>query len=184
MFLIFDTETTGLPRDYNAPLTNFDNWPRMVQLAWQMHDYTGQLVEAQNFIIRPDGFTIPFNSEKIHGISTQMAMERGKPIAEVLEKFRDAIERSTHIAGHNIEFDLKIAGSEFLRNGSTMFWETGKHLTRCTRQHNFVRCLVVGEGHSNILRWQNFTSVCSKKTLLKRTTPPQMWQLRQGVCSN
>jgi DNA polymerase III subunit alpha len=117
MFLIFDTETTGLPRDYNAPLTNFDNWPRMVQIAWQMHDYTGRLTAAENFIIRPDGFTIPFNSEKIHGISTQMAMERGKPIAEVLEKFRDAIERSTHIAGHNIEFDLNIAGSEFLRNG-------------------------------------------------------------------
>jgi DNA polymerase III subunit alpha len=117
MFLIFDTETTGLPRDNNAPLTNFENWPRMVQVAWQMHDYAGNLVESENFIIRPDGFTIPFNAEKLHGISTQMAQELGKPVAEVLETFRDAILRSTHIAGHNIDFDLKIAGSEFLRNG-------------------------------------------------------------------
>ncbi|PJB57251.1 MAG: 3'-5' exonuclease, partial [Bacteroidetes bacterium CG_4_9_14_3_um_filter_41_19] len=36
MFLIFDTETTGLPQRYDAPLTDFDNWPRMIQLAWQL----------------------------------------------------------------------------------------------------------------------------------------------------
>jgi DNA polymerase III subunit alpha len=117
MFLIFDTETTGLPRDYNAPLTNFDNWPRMVQLAWQVHDFEGKLVEIENLIIHPDGFTIPYNAEKIHGISTQMAIEHGIPVIEALEKFRAAVEKSTHIAGHNIGFDLNIAGSEFLRNG-------------------------------------------------------------------
>ena len=32
MYLIFDTETTGLPKNWKAPLTDFDNWPRMVQL--------------------------------------------------------------------------------------------------------------------------------------------------------
>ena len=40
MYLIFDTETTGLPRDYSAPITQLDNWPRLVQLAWQLHDHT------------------------------------------------------------------------------------------------------------------------------------------------
>ena len=45
MFLVFDTETTGLPKQYNAPLTDFDNWPRLVQLAWQLHDDKGQLAE-------------------------------------------------------------------------------------------------------------------------------------------
>jgi DNA polymerase III subunit alpha len=44
MYLIFDTETTGLPQNYSAPLTDFDNWPRCVQLAWQVHDETGKLI--------------------------------------------------------------------------------------------------------------------------------------------
>ena len=26
MYLIFDTETTGLPKKWNAPLTDSDNW--------------------------------------------------------------------------------------------------------------------------------------------------------------
>ena len=55
MFLIFDTETTGLPLDNNAPLTNFDNWPRMVQLAWQIHDEKGNFIKAENHIIKPEG---------------------------------------------------------------------------------------------------------------------------------
>jgi len=38
MFLIFDTETTGLPKNFNAPITDVDNWPRCVQIAWQLHD--------------------------------------------------------------------------------------------------------------------------------------------------
>lgn len=64
MFLIFDTETTGLPRNWNAPLTDFDNWPRVVQLAWQIHDADGVLIEVANHIIKPEGFTIPFMRRK------------------------------------------------------------------------------------------------------------------------
>jgi len=115
MYLIFDTETTGLPRNYNAPLTDFDNWPRMVQIAWQIHDFSGELMEARSFIVKPEGFTIPFNAERIHGISTQMALEQGTNLHDVLMEFELAIDKCTHLAGHNVEFDLKIAGAEFLR---------------------------------------------------------------------
>ena len=36
MYLIFDTETTGLPKKYKAPLEELDNWPKIVQIAWQL----------------------------------------------------------------------------------------------------------------------------------------------------
>ena len=52
MYLIFDTETTGLPQNWKAPLTDFDNWPRMVQIAWQMHDEKGVLIDVKNFLIQ------------------------------------------------------------------------------------------------------------------------------------
>ena len=91
MYLIFDTETTGLPRDYSAPITQLDNWPRLVQLAWQLHDQTGALRSSGNYIIRPEGFTIPFNSEQIHGISTERALKQGVDLKEVLEIFRKDI---------------------------------------------------------------------------------------------
>ena len=44
MFTFFDTETTGLPKNFNAPLSDSENWPRMVQIAWQVHDDDGNLI--------------------------------------------------------------------------------------------------------------------------------------------
>ncbi len=137
MFLIFDTETTGFPRDFKAPLTNFDNWPRLVQIAWQLHDHEGNLVEQKDFIIRPDGFTIPFKAEQVHGISTQLAMESGVEIKSVLNEFKKAVVQCSLIAGHNVVFDLKITGSELLRNGFNNMLEDKPYVDTMTESTNY-----------------------------------------------
>ena len=51
MFLIFDTETTGLPKKWNSPLTDFDNWPRAVQIAWQIHAEDGKCISNESYVI-------------------------------------------------------------------------------------------------------------------------------------
>ncbi|MEE2954072.1 MAG: DNA polymerase III subunit alpha [Bacteroidota bacterium] len=115
MYLIFDTETTGLPRDFNAPLDAFDNWPRLVQLAWQVHNIEGKLIDVQNYIIKPEGFNIPLNAQEIHGISTERAEKEGEDLHSILDIFQKAISKVEFIVGHNIVFDNNIVGSEFLR---------------------------------------------------------------------
>ena len=115
MYLIFDTETTGLPKDFKAPVTDTDNWPRMVQIAWQLHDDMGNLIEHQDYLIKPEGFNIPFISQNIHGISTELAMAEGHDLTEVLQKFNEVLQKADFIVGHNISFDQKIVGAEFYR---------------------------------------------------------------------
>ena len=115
MFLIFDTETTGLPKNFKAPVTDTDNWPRCVQIAWQLHAADGALIENKDHLILPDGFDIPFQSEKIHGISTELANKKGSSLAEVLKEFSEVIKESKFIVGQNIKFDLNIMGCEFHR---------------------------------------------------------------------
>ncbi|UII20108.1 DNA polymerase III subunit alpha [Fulvivirga ligni] len=115
MYIVFDTETTGLPHSYSAPITDLDNWPRLVQLAWQLHDEKGKLLSNHNYIVKPEGFTIPYNSEKVHGISTKRAMEEGHDLKEVLDIFSKDLDRATIVVGHNIEFDNKIVGTEYVR---------------------------------------------------------------------
>ena len=116
MYLIFDTETTGLPRDYNAPMSDLDNWPRLVQLAWQLHDEKGKLISHKNFIVKPEGFTIPYNSEQIHGISTQRATKEGHNLSKVLAVFEEDLNKTTYLVGHNVGFDISIVGAELLRS--------------------------------------------------------------------
>ena len=117
MYLIFDTETTGLPRNFNAPITDTDNWPRCIQIAWQLHDDMGNLIENQDFLVRPDGFNIPYDAERIHGISTELAQEQGVQLSEVLGEFNIALAKAKFVVGQNIGFDLKIMGCEFHRMG-------------------------------------------------------------------
>lgn len=115
MYLIFDTETTGLPQNFSAPITDLDNWPRLVQLAWQLHDERGKLINSGNYIIKPEGFTIPFNAEKIHGISTQRAIDEGVDLRFALQEFSKDMNRAFFLIGHNVSFDEKILGAEYLR---------------------------------------------------------------------
>ncbi|MGN5954106.1 DNA polymerase III subunit alpha [Sphingobacterium lactis] len=117
MYIIFDTETTGLPKRWDAPITDTDNWPRCIQIAWQLHDELGKLIEHQDYLIKPDGFNIPYDSEKIHGISTDLATEKGVPLEDVLHKFNEALGKAKFVVGQNIGFDLNIMGSEFYRYG-------------------------------------------------------------------
>lgn len=116
MYLIFDTETTGLPKDYNAPITDTENWPRCIQIAWQLHDSMGNLIEHKDFLVKPDGFDIPFQSEQIHGISTELATEQGIPLQEILEEFKQVLDKAKFVVGQNVGFDINIMGCEFYRN--------------------------------------------------------------------
>jgi len=115
MYLFFDTETTGLPKSWKAPLTNLDNWPRMVQIAWLEYEPSGKQTASKNYIIKPDGYTIPADAAKIHGISTAKAQAEGVPLAQALGEFADALSRAECLVAHNMNFDDKIAGAEFLR---------------------------------------------------------------------
>ena len=114
-YIFFDTETTGIPRDYKASIQDTDNWPRLVQLAWILTDKDGNELKRKSAIIYPDGFTIPTDSVEVHGITTERAKRDGLPLQEVLEEFMQDFNRAKEIVGHNIDFDQHIVGAELYR---------------------------------------------------------------------
>lgn len=132
MYIIFDTETTGLPKRWDAPITDTDNWPRCIQIAWQLHDEMGRLVEHQDYLIKPDGFNIPYDSEKIHGISTELAEQDGVPLMDVLVKFNEALAKAKFVVGQNLGFDINIMGCEFYRYGVDSKMASMPLLDTCT----------------------------------------------------
>lgn len=83
MYLFFDTETTGLPRNRNAPVSDLNNWPRLVQIVWLLYDVSEKQISSHDYIIKPQGFTIPSDSAKVHGISTERANKEGVPLKYV-----------------------------------------------------------------------------------------------------
>ncbi|WP_303318823.1 DNA polymerase III subunit alpha [Flavivirga abyssicola] len=143
MYLIFDTETTGLPKRWDAPITDTDNWPRCIQIAWQLHDAMGNCIDHQDYLVQPEGFNIPYDAEKIHGISTELAQEQGVPLAEVLEKFNDALSKTKFVVGQNVKFDLNIMGAEFVRGDVANPLQELPVLDTCT-EHTASLCQIPG----------------------------------------
>ena len=160
MFLIFDTETTGLPRDYKAPLTDADNWPRMVQVAWQLHDFNGNLISSNSIIIKPEGYTIPFNAVQIHGITNERAIEEGKDLKTVLQEFVEVVNQTQYLCGHNIEFDINIIGAELLRCGLPEIL-TSKLYIDTKNDETTAYCAIPG-GRGGKFKWPTLTELYTK----------------------
>lgn len=130
-YLIFDTETTGLPKSWKAPVNKLDNWPRLVQLAWILYDEQEKEQIRYSRIIKPEGFTIPPDVAKIHGITTEKANQEGKQLINVLHEFCETLNRENlTLVAHNMAFDEKIVGAELLRlNIKSNFFELPKICT-------------------------------------------------------
>lgn len=160
MFLIFDTETTGLPRSYSAPLTDFDNWPRMVQVAWQLHDAQGNLINSNSIIIKPEGYTIPFNAVQIHGITNERAIEEGQDLKTVLQEFVDVVNQAKYLCGHNIEFDNNIIGAELLRCGLDNIL-AAKPFIDTKNDQTTEYCAIPG-GRGGKYKWPTLTELYTK----------------------
>jgi DNA polymerase-3 subunit alpha len=160
MFLIFDTETTGLPRSYNAPLTDFDNWPRMVQVAWQLHDAQGNLISSNSVIVKPDGYTIPFNAVQIHGITNERAIEEGQDLKSVLQEFVEAVKQTTYLCGHNIEFDNNIIGAELLRCGLDNVLASKPFID--TKNDQTTEYCAIPGGRGGKFKWPTLTELYTK----------------------
>mgnify|MGYP000618455301 FL=1 len=146
MYLIFDTETTGLPKSWNAPITDTDNWPRCIQIAWQLHDDMGNIVEHNDFLIQPDGFNIPYDAERIHGISTELAEEQGITLNKGLALFNEALKKTKFIVGQNVGFDINIMGCEFHRFGVENNLTTLPLLDTCTEKTALLCQIPGGRG--------------------------------------
>ena len=141
-FIFFDTETTGVPRDYNAPASNTRNWPRLVQLGWIVTDEEGNVLSQGNEIVKPEGFVIPADAARVHGITTEKARREGKPLREVIEAFLKDAKDVKCIVGHNISFDQKVVGAELYRLGIPDTISTAKSL--CTMQAGTDYCKIPG----------------------------------------
>ena len=144
-FLVFDTETTGLPSSYSmvSPKT-LQNWDscRMVQIAWIIYKDT-ELVKKECYTIKPNGFTISESSTNIHGITNEFANINGHNITDILVKFFTDIKDNNvdTIVAHNLSFDKNVINSEVFRCKDTIgesykiwnkqkFFCTMKSLTR------------------------------------------------------
>jgi len=150
MYLFIDTETTGLPTRRFAHYTSQDVWPRLVSISWALFPAKDQLFKHVYHVVQPDGFLIPEDATKIHGITTEYALAHGRPLRQVVQEITADVQlwNPWLTIAHNIAFDLPVLLCEISRVGLDT---TLKHLPSfCTMVAGTEFCALPhasGEGH-------------------------------------
>lgn len=115
--LVFDTETTGLPKTKFISPSTLDQWPYIVQFSFIIYDSSlNDIVESKDNIIKlPENVLIPEESTKIHNITNELSQKSGLQINKILNVFFDHLRNVDRLVGHNIEFDLNMIKVEISR---------------------------------------------------------------------
>ncbi|KQM69564.1 hypothetical protein ASE74_06135 [Pedobacter sp. Leaf216] len=117
-FLVVDTETSGLPKNWSAPYSSEKNWPYIVQIAWIIYDSSHQEIKRENHYIKNTGFTIDKAALKIHKITPEYLAVHGEDKEKVMLQFAADIEMyNPLVIGHFIELDYHMVNVELYRIG-------------------------------------------------------------------
>ena len=142
MYLVVDCETVGLPRDWRAPIQDLDNWPRAVQVAWKTFDSQHRETSSRCWIVKPEGYRIPPEAARIHGITQERAVAEGHPVRDVIYELGQAAQASGVVVAHNSDFDGSVLAAEFLRQGWSPPFAPGSMI--CTMKAGTDCCQLPG----------------------------------------
>ena len=115
--IFFDTETTGLPSKDQKWETDFNEYPRTVQIAWIITNDAGEEVERTQHFIKSDGWEIPDEAIAVHGITNEVAKQDGVDAKTVFKAFLYDAKKCGLLIGHNIHYDTSIIKADLLRLG-------------------------------------------------------------------
>lgn len=133
MFIFFDTETTGKAKNFNAPMSDTNNWPRVTQLSFYVYDIHFKLLYQRTELVKPDGWIIPsvqyyldmgLSQEKAeqeskffveNGMLQENNEKHGIPMSDLLDDFLSQYDQCTYLVAHNMKFDFNVLGCEMIR---------------------------------------------------------------------
>lgn len=154
MYLVFDTETTGIP-EFRKP-SDDPGQPHVVDIACSLYDGTGLEIGRFDAIINP-GVEIPDEVAQIHGITTEIAREHGIPPSEALDRFLELVRRAAVIVGHNVSFDIRMMRIMAARVTGEK-WECPlPEFCTMRRTTNMVRILKAKPRFSEDWKWPNLS---------------------------
>jgi len=107
-----------------------------------MADEQANEVVSAEYIVKPNGFIIPEDAAKVHGITTKFAGQNGVDLTTILNSLASTIASASVLIAHNIQFDEKILGAELLRAGLPNLVPTKQQ--KCTMQEATNYCRLPG----------------------------------------
>lgn len=141
-YIVFDVETTGLPKNFNNSPKLFNLWPRIVQFSWIIVD--NEKIKEKSYIVKPENYIIPLESTKIHNISNKEAILNGIELEKVLHYFEEDCKNTNLLIAHNAKFDTNIILSSCYKINKDVDFIKNKKII-CTMKNTTKLCSLPGK---------------------------------------
>lgn len=155
-YLIFDTETNGLPIHYDEPPENTDNWPRLLSVGYILLDEYFKVIKEGYHLIRPD-FQLEREALEVNGLTRQELENNGEDIINVLATLQEISKKVPYLVAHNMSFDLSIIQSEYIRAGQTKKFSKMKKI--CTMKKGTSFCEIPSSYRNNGYKWPKLSEL-------------------------
>ena len=135
--IVFDSETTGLPKNKNISPEISENWPYIVQLSWLIYDdVTQKITNINDHIIKlADDMEIPDAAVNVHGITNNIMRTKGISMGIVLRKFTKDFLSCQILIAHNFAFDNNVIQAEYYRNNQINWLGRHRKIEYCTMKY-------------------------------------------------
>ena len=134
MIVIFDTETSGLPK-WDLP-SDDPAQPHLVQFAALIYDGAGREISSIDVLVRPDGWEMDDDALALHGITTDHARKFGVSEARAAEIYFELASKADLVVAHSVAFDKRMMRIAMIRAGLNREWldALGSRPSYCTMQ--------------------------------------------------
>lgn len=144
MFLGIDAETSGLAREGLPPEDPAQ--PHLVQLGLKTWDAEWRPRCAVSLLVRPEGWSIEPEAQRVHGITDARAARFGVRLGAALLLLQDLAATAKTIFAHNMQYDrLIITAAIFRAGGSGTWWARRANDMRCSMEEATPHCQLKGE---------------------------------------
>lgn len=150
--VLFDTETNGLPKRKNAPVTEVDVYPAILSLSWALYEVT--IVDKENTFTMLDEHTrflrlspkVPWDASAaaIHGITEEQARFGSDRVSasSAIKEFTDVLQSADIVVAHNMAFDKPVVQAAAYACGLPLKYTYWSHHLRVICTMEFTRDLV------------------------------------------
>jgi DNA polymerase-3 subunit epsilon len=149
-YVVIDTETSGLPlyakKGEPPPPADAPGQPRLVSFTAIVTTPELEIDEDQSIstLIRPEGWEMSEGAIAVNGITTQMALDGGINVRDVLSIYSEYITNGWIVVAHNAQFDTKVMRGELRRAGMPDLFE--QTLNICTMRATIDICKIAPTG--------------------------------------
>lgn len=140
MYLVYDVTPTEKPKNYKAPFSEVNSWPRMMHVSWILLGQDMKPIEDFDCVVIPEGYNATKKIDNYGKLDDGERDRKATSLDDVLKQFAQTVEKAKYLISHNANMNACVLAAEYMRKGEHPNLFTLEHI--CLMQEATWYCKI------------------------------------------